>query len=154
MGACSSTDMTKWPSDKQLALAARRLSTMDNIAIFRQLAELPPFASAVAASWDADTAVEPAAWSLANPAVGQCAVTAVIVQDYFGGDIWRSRVDGVSHYFNVVDGIVIDLTRQQFSPRAIEIGRAPSTRDYVLSFEATRRRYDRLRARVAARLPS
>ena len=40
-------------------------------------------------------------WSRKNPTSGQCAITALIVQDYFGGTIHRVKVKNETHYFNV-----------------------------------------------------
>lgn len=50
-----------------------------------------------------------------NPTQGQCAITAMIVFDLFGGTIHKIRIDGdISHYFNKINGYYIDLTRDQF----------------------------------------
>jgi len=87
-----------------------------------------------------------------NPALGQCAVTALVVQDHFGGLIvWCAATlpDGrkVSHYFNQVDGEEIDLTRCQFPagsiiPPGVEKKKDfATTRDYILSDEDTKARY-------------
>jgi hypothetical protein len=48
---------------------------------------------------------------------GQCAVTALVVQDYLGGVLLRAVVPGYgSHYWNGLPGIgEIDLTRAQFA---------------------------------------
>ena len=64
--------------------------------------------------------------------------------------------DGVhtTHYFNKIHGVSIDLTRSQF-PEGTEIGHGEpyhssfdSTRDYILSNEGTRSRYEKLKSRV------
>lgn len=109
--------------------------------------------------WSPETSADPAGWTNSNPSVGQCAVTALVVQDYLGGDIvWAAVPVGqktVSHYFNRIDGKEIDLTREQFAPgtqvpAGVEKRKEfASTRDYVLSFEATQRRYAILKERVA-----
>jgi hypothetical protein len=109
-------------------------------------------------SWIRETSSEPN-WTPENPAFGQCAVTALIVNDYLGGKIvWAEAVNPegskISHYFNTVDGKVIDFTRCQFPegttiPAGIDKTKGfPTTRDYVLSFEATRKRYEILKQRV------
>jgi len=113
-------------------------------------------------SWSADTS-SAAGWTEANSTKGQCAVSACVVQDYFGGDILNTvatlpNSETVSHYLNVVDGETIDLTREQFpegttfTKPATKTGRYASTREYCLSFESTRRRYEKLRSRVASYL--
>ncbi|WP_433576792.1 YunG family protein [Nocardia brasiliensis] len=109
-------------------------------------------------AWSADTSAT-AIWEATNPAKGQCAVTACVVQDYLGGDILHTTAtlptgDLVSHYFNVVDGDVVDFTRRQFptgtsfSEPALKTNGLPTTRDYCLSYDSTRQRYDLLRGRV------
>ena len=50
-----------------------------------------------------------------DPTYGQCAVTAMLVNKFFGGEIRKIRVSGGgTHYFNVINGQVFDLTRDQF----------------------------------------
>ena len=40
-----------------------------------------------------------------DPTYGQCAVTAMLVNKFFGGDISKTRVSGSgTHYFNVING--------------------------------------------------
>jgi hypothetical protein len=100
-------------------------------------------------TWSADTSVDPVGWSAVNPAWGQCAITALLVQDIAGGTLLRCRIGGVSHYFNrLSDGEVVDLTREQFPSDAAMSEVEESSRDYVTSFEQTRRRYARLRRRL------
>ena len=60
------------------------------------------------------TSADPEGWSPHNRPWGQCAVTALVVQDRFGGELLRARVDGVSHYWNrLPDGSELDLTRER-----------------------------------------
>lgn len=50
-----------------------------------------------------------------DPTHGQCAITAILVHDMFGGTIHRVRVSGGgTHYFNQINGHYIDLTSDQF----------------------------------------
>lgn len=116
--------------------------------------------------WSADTSSDPDHWQQANPAWGQCAVTACLVQDILGGDIlWTMAIcpDGreYSHYFNAFsDGTIYDLTREQFPlgtefspcdgcPKTCGNGKSyATTRDYVLSFPATDHRYQLMRRRL------
>jgi hypothetical protein len=79
-------------------------------------------------------------------------VTALVVQDQLGGDLVRARIDGESHYWNrLPSGQELDLTREQFSQPVTLTDVSVIDRDYVLSYESTRRRYERLRSR--AQLP-
>jgi hypothetical protein len=78
-------------------------------------------------------------------------VTALIVQDIYGGSLLRCDSPTGSHYYNrFSDGSELDLTREQFRgeffPENVEV----RSRDYVLSSEVTRRRYELLKARTEA----
>ncbi|WP_435804253.1 YunG family protein [Rhodococcus erythropolis] len=96
---------------------------MDSVSLVR-------VTEALNAAWGPDTCApeDIGDWSEENPARGQCATTAVVVHDYFGGDLVRGevhvrgeRVD--FHWWNrLPDGSEIDLTREQFSVRESVIG--------------------------------
>lgn len=114
---------------------------------------------ALRASWAADTCSPDdfarAGWAADNPAWGHCDITALLVNDLFGGDLMLGDVhDGEEphgfHWWNrLACGIELDLTREQFragqtitSARLIERpGPRPSRR---------REEYERFRGRVAA----
>ena len=54
-------------------------------------------------------------WSLENRTLGQCSITAFLVQDIFGGEVYGiKRPDGNFHCYNVIDGKQYDLTIAQF----------------------------------------
>ena len=102
-------------------------------------------------SWSEETSFDPANWRPDNPAWGQCAVTALLLQELLGGELLRSTVAGISHYWNLIDGHEVDLTLQQFGPQArIDFPPCACDRRYVLSFPHTGLRYDLLRTRVLA----
>lgn len=114
---------------------------------------------ALRASWNHETCVNSSIWLPNVPATGQCAVTALVVQDYLGGELLRAmNPEGqsgsklVSHYWNrLPGGREVDLTRGQFwiwEPGEVVV----RDRAYVLSNESTQLRYDRLRQRVHQRL--
>lgn len=106
---------------------------------------------AIKSAWSRSTSVDPSGWSPANPSWGQCAVTALVIQDALGGDLIRSSVRGTTHYFNLLpSGEEVDLTREQFGGDAF-LGE-PEVRDrsYVLGFPDTVRRYAVLRQAVEA----
>jgi hypothetical protein len=98
-------------------------------------------------AWTATTSAS-TDWTPERPSVGQCAVTALIVQDELGGVLLRTINANVSHYWNrLPDGSELDLTRDQFDvwePGEI----VERDREYVLSFPETRRRYEELRSAV------
>ena len=103
----------------------------------------------IRSSWDARTASPgcAASWSALNPSQGQCAVTALLVQDIWGGQLIRTVVEGQSsHYYNLLpDGRELDLTRGQFPPGTVVPPGRPVERYYVLESEGA------VRARTADR---
>ena len=77
----------------------------------------------VRSSWSRETCdpIDQPAWSLDEPARGQCAVTALLLQDLLGGELLLAEVrhaDGSRqgfHYWNrLAGGLEVDLTRRQF----------------------------------------
>lgn len=56
-----------------------------------------------------------AEWNEENPTWGQCSITAFLAQDIFGGEVYGILLPGGNyHCYNVVDGVVFDLTSEQF----------------------------------------
>lgn len=53
-------------------------------------------------------------WNENNKCLGMCAITSLIVNDYFGGEICKMHVNGISHYFNMIENEIVDLTSSQF----------------------------------------
>ena len=45
---------------------------------------------------------------------GQCACSALLLQDKFGGEIKRIIIGNTRHYFNVIDGQIVDSTASQY----------------------------------------
>lgn len=77
-------------------------------------------------------------------------MTALAVQDYCGGDLLRSTVNGISHYWNrMPEGAEVDLTLQQFGDAIPDAEPVVRERDYVLSFVETAQRYELLKRRIA-----
>lgn len=109
--------------------------------------------AALSQSWSLETSYDPDGWSEHNSAWGQCAVSALIVQDLLGGELLVGKVNGIEHYWNELpEGRQVDLTRHQFGRIASLEGPSQVSREFVLSFPETRTRYERLRHRVLARL--
>lgn len=111
--------------------------------------------SLIRAAWCRETSADPEGWTPENPAWGQCAVTALLVQELFGGDLIRVEVASGSHYYNKLDdGTVLDLTGEQFGDNWSMLDRDDYPLDeyrdraYVLSYPDTLRRYQRLRSLV------
>lgn len=105
-------------------------------------------------AWCRETSADPEGWTPENPAWGQCAVTALVVQDELGGTLRRAVVNGVSHYWNLLpDGRHLDLTLWQFKRPLTydpDVFGEEREREYVLSFPDTAKRYELLRARADA----
>lgn len=105
-------------------------------------------------AWSLETAKQ---WSQENPANGQCNVTAAVIQDLFGGEIWRTRYPTFWHYYNAFDGKRVDLTDTQFTrPNARFV--APETYDDDVSTRDAamdgipQREYDALKAALIRQL--
>jgi hypothetical protein len=90
----------------------------------------------------------PDRWDVEHPTRCHCAVVALIVQDYFGGDLLKASLVGTdfefdgSHFWNrLPDGTEVDLTQEQFEGRKpILIGEVRN-RNHVLSSKNTQQRY-------------
>lgn len=88
-------------------------------------------------------------WNYDNPSLGQCAVTSLIVQKYFGGKIKKCNVDSTSHYYNEIDGCIIDFTKEQFNVAQINYTnpKDKSISD-ILANEDTKNRYELLLSKL------
>lgn len=61
-------------------------------------------------------------WSEDNKTLGQCSITAFLVQDIYGGEVYGIlRPGGNYHCYNSVDGHVFDLTSEQFGNEAASL---------------------------------
>jgi len=123
--------------------------------------EEPVIVFLIRSSWDVLTASPgcAAAWSAQNPSWGQCAVTALLVQDILGGGLVRTVVDGFgSHYYNrLPDGRELDLTRSQFPAGTVVPAGEQIDREYVLNSPGavgarTAERYRLLKSRFDMKL--
>ena len=48
--------------------------------------------------------------------LGQCSITAFLVQDIFGGEVYGVMLkDGNLHCFNYINGVIFDLTSEQLN---------------------------------------
>jgi len=61
-------------------------------------------------------------WSEDNPTLGQCSITAFLVQDVFGGKVYAMTTDnGGLHCYNKIGEVIFDLTSEQFGEKAGEL---------------------------------
>lgn len=129
------------PLYNQRRLAARKLADREEGGVM--LTNLASLQMAIQFAWGEDTAKGD--WKRDVPSLNQCAVTALVVQEFLGGELLRCEMsDGDSHYWNKIGTIEVDLTASQF--QHTEGGPLRHTakvrdREYVLSFPDTMKRY-------------
>ena len=94
-------------------------------------------------------------WSPENKTLGQCSITAFLLQDLYGGKVFGVPLgDGNYHCFNVVGDCVFDLTSEQFGDKRLNYTDCPEQfRETHFAKEEKRQRYELLKARLFARLP-
>jgi len=82
----------------------------------------------IQSAWSAESCdpVDLDEWSPRNPARGQCAVTALVLQEIFGGELLLADVrnedgsrQGVHFWNRLPGGLEVDLTRGQFKPSEV-----------------------------------
>ena len=93
-------------------------------------------------------------WSPQNPTLGQCSITAFLMQDLFGGEVLGVQLgDGNYHCYNVVGDCVFDLTSEQFGERVLDYGSSTEqSRAVHFAKDEKRERYERLRAQLLDRI--
>lgn len=94
-------------------------------------------------------------WSRENKTCGQCSITAFLVQDILGGDVYGIPLpDGSVHCYNVIGDRVFDLTSEQFgSEKLCYEGNALQSREVHFAKEEKRLRYEMLKSRLLEVIP-
>ena len=91
-------------------------------------------------------------WSLENITLGQCSITAFIVQDLFGGEVYGIlRPGGNYHCYNVIGDSRFDLTSEQFGEEAKELvydDKHLQSREVHFAKEEKKARYEYLKQLV------
>lgn len=92
-------------------------------------------------------------WSDDNKTLGQCSITAFLVQDIFGGKVYGILRDGGNyHCYNDVDGHVFDLTSEQFGDEVLSYENNPEQfREVHFSKEEKKARYEMLKKMLKMR---
>jgi hypothetical protein len=109
---------------------------------------------ALVKSWNKNTCYPPMEkeWTEKNPAYGQCYVTALIVNDYFGGKILKAKFNnGTGHFWNLIEDKEIDLSKSQFDENEVIPKPKIYSREEIESkskYEEYNRRYKILKKRV------
>ena len=102
--------------------------------------------------WCADTCAPRmrSGWSRENPTLGQCSVTAFLMQDIYGGKVYGIPLsDGRIHCFNVSEGCLFDLTSGQFGGQVLDYGACQEqSRDVHFAREEKRLRYELLKEKL------
>lgn len=78
-----------------------------------------------------------------------CAITTLVLNDCMGGKIGKTYVDDVSHYFNIVDDEIIDLTASQFNHPIDYSNYQLVQRKDILANVNTSKRYKTLKERLS-----
>ena len=95
-------------------------------------------------------------WSDEDYTCGQCAITAFIVQDIFGGDIYEVPLEnGGVHCFNIVDGLSVDLASEQFGDKVKDLDYTHATlqdREFRMQEPEKAERYEKLKSNLTAYL--
>lgn len=86
-------------------------------------------------------------WNNNNKCFGMCAITSLIINDYFGGKICKIHVDNTSHYFNLIENNIIDLTSSQFDCDIDYSNYQIVDRSQMLN-EDTKSRYNKLKKMI------
>ena len=94
-------------------------------------------------------------WTPENRTLGQCSITAFLLQDLYGGKVYGAPLgDGNYHCFNAVDGCVFDLTSEQFGDQTLNYSDCVEQfRDVHFAKEEKQQRYQYLRQALFERLP-
>ena len=87
-------------------------------------------------------------WNSDIKCLGQGAVAALVLNDFLGGKIMRCESEFGSHYYNLINDQIIDLTVSQFNILPNYETGIERTREYLLSNEDTKKRYKILLERV------
>ncbi len=99
--------------------------------------------------WSADTCAPRmrSEWSKDNMTLGQCSITAFLVQDIFGGKVYGVPLeDGNFHCYNVVGDCRFDLTSEQFGDQKLNYENNPEQfRETHFAKEEKQKRYEFLK---------
>lgn len=89
-------------------------------------------------------------WSEENRTLGQCSITAFLVQDIFGGKVYGIPLEeGGFHCYNVAGDRTFDLTSEQFGNRVLLYEKNPEQLRYEhFRKDEKRARYELLRRKL------
>lgn len=91
-------------------------------------------------------------WKKENPTIGQCAVTALVINELYGGQIVYN--EEYNHFWNILpSGQEIDLTKDQFGEGITILEARVVERNEILNTKSAKRaktanRYENLKTKV------
>lgn len=92
-------------------------------------------------------------WSKDNKTLGQCSITAFLMQDIYGGVVLGIPLgDGNFHCFNKIGDVVFDLTSEQFKEKLDYNNAFLQDRSIHFQKEEKRKRYEYLKSELLKRL--
>lgn len=94
-------------------------------------------------AWSLDSSSK---WTINNPAKGQCGVTALVINDLFGGMILKTELVEGWHFYNQINNQRYDFTESQFKSEILYQD-IPSNREEAI-LDTNQQQYDYLRQKV------
>ena len=94
-------------------------------------------------------------WSEDNKTLGQCSITAFLMQDIYGGKVFGVPLEsGNYHCYNVAGDCVFDLTSEQFGGAPLDYQNSVEQfREVHFKKEEKKERYEYLKEKLAERSP-
>lgn len=87
-------------------------------------------------------------WSKENPTAGHCAIASLVIQEKYGGDLAKVKVGSSTHYFNIIDDKIIDVTSEQFKKQIVYDNYVICDRNKMLKNIDTKSRYEKLLLKI------
>lgn len=110
--------MGYYSSNPELEKKIHLKPTKANNGKFETIGELYSLLSS--GGWSEESVYDLGQWNPQLKCNGQCNATALIVQEFFGGEIIEypnPTAEKRAHFFNRIQNVDIDLTSEQFNPR-------------------------------------
>ncbi len=147
VGVCEIIDQTEVLKDEEGACEPE--TTRGNRAVYSEIETPMMLYDTLSEIWCAETCAPRMRedWTPENKTLGQCSITAFLVQDIFGGKVYGIlRPGGNYHCYNVIDGHTFDLTSEQFGDEVLDYTDNPEQfREVHFAKEEKRLRYEYLK---------
>lgn len=100
---------------------------------FKNCGNLRDFYDILCKCWSIETAAPGCREKFLNFHItsGQCSITSFLIQDIYGGEVYGTVNGGGFHSFNVINGVMIDLTSEQFA----------NSQEYTLNYPQSRAKH-------------